>query len=333
MARASRKAAAATPAKRRIIVTGGAGFVGGAVVRELRARGDDVVALVRDPRRAGHLAELGAELVEDDLSDVARLTEALRGADAIIHAAGSYRIGIPKSARGAMWDANVGTTTRILDASEAAGTPRFVYVSTGNVYGNTHGKVVDEMYRRDLAESFLSWYDETKYGAHEVVEQRIRAGAPVVIVLPSQVYGPDDHSGFGEQIHLAHAGRLRYRTLDDVGVGLVHVEDLAVGIVEALGRGRLGELYNLAGPPTTLGEAVALAAAIGGQRPPALRVPTVLLRAMAPFGGLIGQPNLQELVAASAGVTYWLSADKATAELGFSTRDIETGFRDTFGTA
>ena len=137
MARASRKSAA--PSRRRIVVTGGAGFVGGAVVRELRVRGDTVVGLVRDTRRAGGIADVGAELVEDDLSDVARLTDVLRGADVVIHAAGSYRIGIPKSERGAMWDANVGTTTRILDAAEAAATPRFVYVSTGNVYGNTHG--------------------------------------------------------------------------------------------------------------------------------------------------------------------------------------------------
>lgn len=330
MPRASRKAAA-TP--RRIVVTGGAGLVGRAVVRRLRERGDTVVALVRDPRRATFLAEMGAELTLSDLSDVAELTELLRGADGVIHAAGSYRIGIPKSERGAMWDANVGTTTRVLDAAEAAGTPRFVHVSTGNVYGNTHGKVVDETYRRDLAEGFLSWYDETKYGAHEVAEQRIRDGAPVVIVLPSQVYGPGDHSGFGEQIELAHAGRLRYRALEDVGVGLLHVDDLAAGMLAALDRGRPGQSYNLTGPRTTLGEAVSLAATLGGHRPPAIRVPTALLRAMAPVGGLIGQPNLRELVSASAGVTYWLSADKATAELGFAARDLETGFNDMFGAA
>ena len=330
MARARRKAVASP---RRIVVTGGAGFVGGATVRVLRARGDVVIALVRNPGHNAKLAELGAELLEDDLSDVARLTEALRGADGLIHAAGSYRIGIPKSERGAMWDANVGTTTRMLDAAEAAGTPRLVYISTGNVYGNTHGKVVDETYRRNLAEGFLSWYDETKYGAHEVAEQRIRDGAPVMIALPSQVYGPGDHSGFGEQIELAHAGRLRYRALDDVGVGLVHVDDLAAGIVATLDRGRPGQSYNLAGPRTTLGEAVTLAATIGGHRPPAIHVPTALLRAMAPVGGLIGQPNLRELVSASAGVTYWLSGDKATAELGFEARDLETGFNDTFSAA
>ena len=148
------------------------------MVRALLERGDIVVAMVRDPRRAAFLAEMGAGLVESNLSDVAEMTETLRGADGLIHAAGSYRIGIPKSERGAMWDANVGTTTRLLDAAEAAGIPRIVYVSTGNVYGNTHGVTVDETYRRNLDQGFLSWYDETKYGAHEVAEQRIRGGAP-----------------------------------------------------------------------------------------------------------------------------------------------------------
>ena len=328
--RSTRRRAPAERAPLRVVVTGGSGLVGGAIVRALRERGDDVVALVRDPRRVAALAELGVQLVEDDLSDVDHLTEAFRGADAVVHSAGSYRIGIRRSERGAMWDANVGTTTRMLDAAEAAGTPRFVYVSTGNVYGNTHGRTVDEGYRRDLADGFLSWYDETKYGAHEVAEQRIAGGAPIVIVLPSQVYGPGDRSGFGEQLRLAHEGRLRYRALEDVGVGLVHTDDLAAGMVAALDRGRAGESYNLAGPETTLGEAIALVARIGGRQPPMIRIPTAVLRVSAPLGGLIGQPNLGELITASDGVTYWLSAEKATAELGFAARDIETGFRDTF---
>jgi dihydroflavonol-4-reductase len=317
----------------RVVVTGGAGFVGSGVVRALRVRGDTVVALVRDTRRAGHLAELGTELIDDDLSDVNRLTEVLRGADAVIHAAGSYRIGVTKAERGAMWDANVGTTTRLLDAAEAAGTPRIVYVSTANVFGNTHEAIVDETYRRDLGEGFLSWYDETKYGAHEVAEQRIRGGAPIVIVMPSQVYGPGDHSGFGEQMRQAYEGKLRYRAVDDVGVGLVHVDDLASGIVAALDRGRTGQAYVLSGPTTRLSDAVDLAAGIGGHRPPALRIPTAALRLMAPLGSLVGQPNLGEVISASAGVTYWAGHDKATQELDFEPRPIEAGLRDTFDAA
>jgi dihydroflavonol-4-reductase len=317
----------------RVVVTGGAGLVGRAVVRTLRDRGDTVAALVRDPRGASFLAQTGAELIESDLSDVARLTEQLRGADALIHAAGSYRIGIPKSEHGAMWDANVGTTTSLLDAAEAAGTPRIVYVSTGNVYGNTHGVTVDETYRRDLRAGFLSWYDETKYGAHEVAEHRIAGGAPIVIVLPSQVYGPGDRTGFGEQLQLAFTGKLPYRALTGVRLCLVHADDLAAGILAALDRGRIGESYNLSGPESSLGEAEAIAARLGGHRLPWLRVPDALLRAMAPIGRFIGAPNLAEVVAASAGVTYLVSPAKAQAELGFTTRDVETGLRDVFAAA
>ncbi len=215
----------------RVVVTGGAGLVGRAIVRLLRDRGDTVVALVRDPAKAAHLEALGAELVRDDLSDILRLTGTLQGADGAIHAAGSYRVGIPKSEQPAMREANVGTTTRMLEAAEAAAVPRLVYVSTLNVYGNTRGVHVDEMYRRDLRDGFLSWYDETKYEAHEVAMTMIEAGAPVVIAMPSQVYGPGDRTGFGEQLQLAYEGRLPYRALSGVRIGLVHADDLAAGIV------------------------------------------------------------------------------------------------------
>ncbi len=317
----------------RIVLTGGAGFVGGAVARALRERGDDVTALVRDQKRAASLRELGVAVIEDDLSDVNRMIKLLADSDAVIHAAGSYRVGIPQSERGAMWDANVGTTTRVLDAAEAARVPRIVYVSTCNVFGNTRGRVVDETFGRDLADGFLSWYDETKYGAHEVAEQRIATGVPIIIVLPSQVYGPGDHSGFGEQLRLANTGRLPYRALDDVGVGLVHVDDLAAGIVAALDGGVVGESYILSGPVTRLRDAVEVAARIGGRRPPRLRLPTRLLRVMAPLGRLIGQANLAEVISGSAGVTYWATHDRATRELGFAPREIEQGLRDTFGAA
>jgi hypothetical protein len=76
---------------------------------------------------------------------------------------------------------------------------------------------------------------------------------------------------------------------------------------------------------------VSLAAILAGRRPPRLRLPTGILRAMAPLGRFIGQPNLRELISASDGVTYWGMSDKAERELGFRPRAIEVGLRDTFG--
>jgi len=321
---------ALTSGPRRIWVSGANGFVGMQVARVLRMRGDEVIAPVRDLRKATDLVDMGVTVYEDDLQDVDRLTASMRDLDAVIHAAGSYRVGISREERGPMWDANIGTTTRVLDAAEAAKAPRIVYVSTVGVFGNTKGKVVDETYRRDVRDGFLGWYDETKFGAHEVALQRSRAGAPIVFVLPSQVYGPADHSAVGEQLAMAYGGRLPYRALEGVGLGFVHVDDLAVGIVAALDTGTVNRAYVLSGPRHRLGEALAIAARLGHHRLPRMAVPDAALRLMAPIGRVIGQPNLREIVSSSAGVTYWASNERAGRELDWHPRDLEDGLRDTF---
>ncbi|MFL5778424.1 MAG: NAD-dependent epimerase/dehydratase family protein [Chloroflexota bacterium] len=320
---------------RRVYLTGGAGFIGGAVARLLRRRANSVVAVVRDPERAADLLDIGVEVVAGDLHSMEALAGAMRGCDAVVHAAGSYRVGIPVSERPAMLDANVGSTARVLDAAIEAGVPRIVYVSTGNVFGNTNGRIVDESFRRDLHQPFLSYYDETKYQAHVLARERAQAGAPVIIAMPSQTYGPGDHSDVGAALRAAHDGRLRYRVLETVGLSLVHVDDVAGGIVAALDRGRVRESYILGGPNLRLADALDLAARLGGHVPPRLRVSTSLLRAAARLPAGIAQaaglpPNLGEVISAADGVTYWLSSGRASRELGYAPRGIEGGLRDTF---
>ena len=322
----------------RVVVTGGAGFIGRAIVKHLVDRGDEVVALVRDPAKASHLPGERVTLVQSDLSDPAALCRSMAGADAAIHAAGSYRIGIKPSERDAMWDANVGATERVLDAAIAAQLARIVYVSTANVFGDTHGQVVDETYRRDESEGFISWYDETKFRAHQAAQERIAHGAPIVIVMPAQVYGPNDHSGATEQIDGAYHGRLPYTVFPTMGLGWVHVDDLAEGILAALDRGSVGESYVLAGDPRTMADSVSVAARQGGHKPPRLTLPTLLLRLIAPLsdrvGGLPGlPPNLRETISAGGSVTYWASHAKAQRELGFEPRSLEQGVVDTWGGA
>jgi dihydroflavonol-4-reductase len=321
----------------RVVITGGAGFIGRAVVERLARRGDDVVALVRDTGRARYLKhEDRVELVTSDLSSVPQLTAQMKKADALIHAAGSYRIGIKPSERDAMWDANVGATERVLDAAAGAGVKRIVYVSTANVFGNTRGAMPDETFRRDEKLGFLTWYDETKYRAHQAAEKRIAAGAPIVIVMPSQVYGPNDHADVSQQIELAYKGKLRYTGFGTLGVAWVHVHDLADGILAALDRGRVGESYLLAGDPHRLDDSVRIAARLGGHRPPRIALPTAMLRALAPvndrIGGLPGiSGNLRETISSAENVTYYAKHDKATAELGFKPRSLEQGIADTWG--
>src|SRR6185503_20895727 len=133
----------------RIFLTGGTGFIGGHVAANLRARGDDVVALVRSPDKAAKLRDLGCELVEGDLSNAGAIRRGLEGADGCIHAAAIYKVGIPKKERQPMYESNVNGTETVLDAAIDAGVGRIVYVSTVAVFGNTKEQVVDETYQRD----------------------------------------------------------------------------------------------------------------------------------------------------------------------------------------
>jgi dihydroflavonol-4-reductase len=180
-------------------VTGGAGFLGSAVVQRLVARGDEVVGLARSEEGATQLTRLGALPVRGTITDARALDQLLNDVDVVFHIAGAYRIGIKESEHEQMFKVNVDGTTIVLDAAITAKAKRIVYVSTVGVFGNTHGKVVDETYERPDRD-FLSYYDATKYMAHRVAVARQAAGAPLVIVQPGAIYGPRDHSELGAQI-------------------------------------------------------------------------------------------------------------------------------------
>jgi dihydroflavonol-4-reductase len=320
----------------RAFVTGATGFIGGHVARKLSERGDQVVALVRSPDKADELKAQGAELVEGDLSNEDAIKRGVEGADAVFHIGAIYKVGIKKSEAEGLWDANVAGTERVLDAAHDAGANRIVYTSTVNAFGNTNGEVVDETYRRDESDGFLSVYDETKYRAHLVAEDRMGKGYPIVMVQPGGVYGPDDHSEVGNMIDQAARGKLPAKMFPETGFMLVHVEDVAEGHLLAHDKGKIGESYVLAGEKTTMGEIVDRAAATAGRKGPRLTMPNVLMKLSAPLGPVIGPamgfpPNLRELISASAGVTYWAKDDKARRELGFQPRGIDEGLRDTIG--
>jgi dihydroflavonol-4-reductase len=319
----------------RAFVTGGTGFIGSRVVERLRDRGDVVVVLARRPEKA---AGLDAEVVQGDLSDADAIRRGVEGCQAAFHIAADYRVGMDPSKRDSMRDSNVGGTERVLDAAADAGVEKIVYVSTINVFGNTNGQTVDESYRRDEADGFVSTYDETKYRAHSLAEQRAAEGAPIVIVQPGSVYGPGDRALVGQMIEQASTGKMPAKAFPETGLVMCHVEDVADGIMLAYDKGKPGESYVLGGEITTQGELIDKAAAIGGKKPPRMKVPPLMLKAMIPVGRWIGPPmglppNFREMISAAHNVTYWAKDDKARAELGYAPRDLDTGLRQTIQAA
>ena len=316
----------------RAFVTGGTGFVGGQLCRKLRERGDEVVALVRSPQKAGLLRELGCEIVPGDLGDKDVIRKAVVGCEAVFHVAAMYEVGIPDSKRPAMFDANVKGTERVLDAAIDAGVGKIVYVSTVGVFGDTKGRVVDETFEREPT-GFMSYYEETKFYAHELAKDRISKGAPIVIVQPGGIYGPGDPSVIGTIIGMIRRFGLPFMIFPDAGFNFVYVEDVADGILLAHDKGRIGESYVLGGQIVSLREALDRILRACGKKVPKRTLPEGVMKAGIPFGPVISKltglpPNMRELLR-NAGATFYATDDKARSELGYAPRDLDVGLTET----
>jgi dihydroflavonol-4-reductase len=293
---------------------------------QLLARGDQVRALVRDASRGRTLERAGATAVAGDLSDAGALRRGMEGVDAVVHGAAIYEVGIPPLRRPAMYEANVLGTQRVLEAALAAGVRRVAYVSTVAIFGNTGGAIVDETYTR--TGPYTSYYEETKVRAHEIALRLAERGLGVSIAQPGGVYGQGDTSGMGGLMRSFVQGRLPFVPFPDTGLNFVHVDDVARGIVLVLDRGQTGRSYVLGGEIARVVDAFAALARITGRGLPRLRLPYALLE----LGALV-RPGLREVVTSSKGVTFWATDARAKSELGYTSRALEAGLRDTYGGA
>jgi nucleoside-diphosphate-sugar epimerase len=123
-----------------LLITGATGKVGSRLAKHLALRGDRVRALVRDPARAAGLREAGVELAQGDLLDEASLAAAVRGIDTVVHCAAFFRGATPEQAHAV----NDLGTQHLARAAKEAAVRRFIFTSTGLVYGSTGGRTARE---------------------------------------------------------------------------------------------------------------------------------------------------------------------------------------------
>jgi len=123
-----------------LLLTGTTGKVGSRLARRLMLRGHRIRALVRDPERACAVLPPGSAIVQGDLLDPGSLAEAARGVDAVVHCAAFFRGASAEQAHAV----NEIGTMQLAQASRAAGVRRFLFTSTGLVYGATGGRLVAE---------------------------------------------------------------------------------------------------------------------------------------------------------------------------------------------
>ncbi|MAT91816.1 MAG: oxidoreductase [Halioglobus sp.] len=208
-----------------VLITGGTGFVGSHVARQLLAAGHEVRLLVRDAARAAAIYagdERQPQLLVGDITDAASVRAAVEGCDALVHAAAGTPIRSESVEQ--MFAVNVGGVKNVVAAALEAGVARIVCLSSITAIFNTDGdKVTPEA---PPAPAKLP-YGRSKVEAEHYLRALQAQGAPIAIVYPGGVIGPDD-PGFSDTCAaLKHRIDNGFRIFGDGGIQQVDVRDLA----------------------------------------------------------------------------------------------------------
>ena len=304
------------------LVTGASGFVGANIVAALNQAGWPARALLRRTSSQAALHGLDYDIAIGDVTDPKSLAAAMRGCDAVFHAAGVVADYWGQDAA-LTYRVNVDGTRHVVEAALAAPQrPRLVFTSSLAALGFGDGPVpIDETHPFNLAPAVYP-YGHSKYMAEQVVQGAVRRGLHAVIVNPSVVLGPRDATLYNSRIILeVQAGRLPL--VPPGGVNVVDALDVARGHLLALEHGRPGERYLLAGHNVTTLHLMRRIAAVLGVHGPAGVIPERLIGPLAALLDGANRLSSRRLPLAGDVLRFgsrfsYASNRKALAELGWT---------------
>jgi nucleoside-diphosphate-sugar epimerase len=309
------------PRSRSAFVTGGSGFVGGALVRRLVGDGWRVRALARSERSADVLAGVGADPVRGDLDDSEAMRRGAEGTEVAFHAAASVQQWGP-------WEqferVNVGGTERALEACRSAGVRRFVHVGTEAALSVGEPLVrVDET--APLRPDSKAPYPATKARAEQAVRAATGHGFETVVVRPRFVWGPGDTTLLPGIVETVKAGRFAWIGGGEHLTSTAYIDNVVEGLLLGAERGRPGEAYFITdGEPVQFRNFLTRMLETQGVEVPSRTMPLALARAFARGSEAAwtllardGEPPLTRAAVWLSAMEITIDISKAREELGY----------------
>lgn len=310
-----------------VFVTGGNGFIGSVVVRQLIASGHRVTCLLRQTSNLDRLSGLVFDRRLGDVQDLASVRAAIAGCDCTVHLAapGGWDNDEPTTLRRVI----EGGTRNVLHAASELVDHRVVVVSsTAAINASDVPDVFDERTAFTVNDPALQ-YAIAKHWAEFHARVAYEGGAPVIVVNPAEVYGP------GDTALVTAENLIDFATSTPVlvchgGTSVVHVDDVASGIVAALLRGQPGERYILAGENLTIRQLAELCLELLGRRALIVTVPNTLARFATRLAVRLRVPLPFNPHVVPYATRYWFVDNaKAQRELGVTFRDARATLQST----
>jgi farnesol dehydrogenase len=307
----------------RVLITGGTGYLGAAIVRAAAARGHQPVVYARRATAAG----LPAIAIDGDIRDLTALTRAADGADAIVHAAALVSLWRPNAHEFA--EVNVGGLRNTIDVTRALGIRRLVYTSSFLALPPSDGR--DPLDAND--------YQRTKRRAREVALAAAADGAPIVSLYPGVIYGPGaatEGNLVGRLLRDHLQGRLPGVIGSDRTWSFAFADDVAAAHVEAIEREDAAGEYRLGGENAQQIRLFDLARELRGARLPR-RIPIAAAYAIAAAeelrAKLTGRPPLLTRGAVDIFSHDWsMDSARSVRELNYRITPLRDGIIRTLET-
>ena len=315
------------------LITGAAGFVGAAVLRELLKKGHKVKALVRQSSVLDNLKNLDVEIVQGDLKDRSSLKRCLKDCKYLFHVAADYRLWVPKPEE--IYQNNVIGTENLMEEALNSEIEKVIYTSSVAVLGKPiNGDIANEKTPVNK-DQMIGHYKKSKFIAEEKVKELYKTRRlPVVIVNPAAPVGPRDIKPTPTGKMILDAAMKKIPAYLDTGLNIVHVEDVAKGHLQAFKKGKFGERYILGGENMTFKEILEMIANLCGHSPPKIQLPK---KPLYPIGYLfeifarlfnLKNPMLTVDMIRMAEKKMFFSSEKAKKELSYTYKSAKIALKD-----
>jgi len=316
----------------KIFITGGDGFLGSNLVRELLSRGHELTLLIQENRQVKTLEGLNIKRVYGDVLNYESLVNGAKGAEVVIHAAASTSNWPSRSE--IVNKINIEGTSNIIKMVKELGIKKLVYVGTANSFGFGDKENPGNETKPYGSLKYKMDYMDSKYKAQLLVLDAVKEGLLATIVNPTFMIGPyDSNPNTGEMILAIHAKEIPI--CSPGGRCFIHVRDAAVGISNAIEKGRIGECYILGNENLNYKEIFAKMAKVVGVKPPTVVMPCFLVliygRLIQFFADLFHKkPKVTYSQAKISCDEHFFSAKKAIEELDLPQTPIEIAIEESF---